>query len=97
MSTQDLAFDTAPDDNSPGTLGTLFEASPSRSVSTSAAAEAAFVLGLLAVLAVPFPLAMALCLGGAAVALVSSIVGMARASRPDVSAACSPPSGWCWP
>ena len=85
MSTNDLAFDTAPDDSAPGALGTLFEASPSRAVGTSAAAETAFVLGLLAVLAVPFSLAMALCLGMAVVALVSSIVGMARASRPDVS------------
>lgn len=81
----DLAFDTAPDDNSPGTLGTLFESSPSRVVSTSAAAETAFVLGLLAALAAPFSLAMAVCLAAAAVALVSSIVGMARASRPDVA------------
>ena len=36
-------------------------------------------------LAVPFSLAMALCVALAAVALVSSVVGMARASRPDVA------------
>jgi hypothetical protein len=85
MSTSDLAFDTAPDDNAPGALGTLFESSPSRAVGTSAAAATAFVLGLLALLAVPFSLALALCVGMAGIALVSSIVGMARASKPDVS------------
>jgi|SRR5436190_12532170 len=85
MRTQDLAYDAAPDDDDPGALGTLFEASPSHAVSTSAAAETAFVLGLFAIIAVPFPLAMGLCLGMALVALVASIVGMARASRPDVA------------
>ena len=52
---------------------------------TSAAAETGFVLGLLGVLAVPFSLTMALSGALAAVALVASIVGMARASRPDVA------------
>jgi hypothetical protein len=50
-----------------------------------AAAVTAFVLGLLAALAVPFALAMALSGSLAAVALVSSVVGMARASRPGVA------------
>ena len=85
MTTQDLAPDTAPGDRSSGALGTLFDSSPARSVQTSVAAVVAFVLGLFALLAVPFALAMALCVGMASVALVASIVGMARASRPDVA------------
>ena len=89
MTTQDLALDTVPDegpdDNSSGALGTLFDSSPARSVQTSLAAVTGFVLGLLAVLAVPFPLMMVLSGALAAVALVASVIGMARASRPDVA------------
>ena len=85
MTTQDLALDTAPDDDSSGVLGTLFDSSPARSVQTSVAAVAAFALGLLAVLAAPFSLSMTLSGSLAVVALVSSVVGMARASRPDVA------------
>src|ERR1700742_3870230 len=70
---------------SSGALGTLFDSSPVRSVQTSSAAVTGFALGLLGVLAVPFTLTMALSTGLAAVALVASIVGMARASRPDVA------------
>jgi hypothetical protein len=85
MTTQDLgpglAFGAAPEDESPGSLGTLFESSPAPDVQTSAAAATAFVLGLFALLAAPFSLALALCVGLAAVALVTSVVGMARASR----------------
>ena len=66
-------------------MGTLFDSSPARSVQTSAAAVIAFACGLLGVLAVPFTLTMALSTGLAAVALVASIVGMARASKPDVA------------
>jgi hypothetical protein len=87
---QELALDTVPDDDSSGTLasgalGTLFDRSPARSVQTSAAAEIAFVLGLLAVLTAPFSLTMTLSVAMAGVALVSSIVGMARASRPGIA------------
>jgi hypothetical protein len=85
MTRQDLALDTAPDDDSSGVLGTLFDSSPARSVQTSVAPVTAFALGLLAVLAAPFSLAMTLSGSLAAVALVSSVVGMARASRPDVA------------
>lgn len=68
-----------------GALGTLFDASPAPEVATSAAAETAFVAGLLAVLAVPFALSMALSLALACVALVTSVIGLARASRPHVA------------
>ena len=89
MTIRDLSLDTVPnhgpDDDSSGALGTLFDSSPARSVQTSAAAVTALVLGLLAVLAVPFSLAMTLSGSLAVVALVSSVVGMARASRPGVA------------
>ena len=49
---------------------------------TSAAAETAFVVGVFALLLSPFSLMAALCLGLAAVGLVASVLGMARASRP---------------
>lgn len=85
MTTQDLGpgftFSSDPEQDSPDALGSLFENSPARDVQTSAAAETAFVLGLFSILAVPFPLAMTLSVALAAVALFSSIVGLARASK----------------
>lgn len=66
-------------------LGDLFDRSPALPAHTSAAAEVAFLAGLLGVLAVPFSLMTAACVGLAAVALVSSVVGLARASRPLVA------------
>ncbi len=61
-------------------LGALFDSSPARPVHTSVAAEVAFLLGLASVLAAPFSLLMVLSGGLAAVALVSSIIGLARSS-----------------
>jgi hypothetical protein len=72
----------APDDDA---LGVLFESSPERVVHTSAAAEVAFLSGLVAIIAVPFSLMVAVCVGLSALGLVTSIVGLARASRPSVS------------
>jgi len=66
-------------------LGALFESSPARVVHTSAAAEIAFLCGLVAILAVPFSLMAAVCVGLSAVGLVTSIVGLARASKPAVA------------
>jgi hypothetical protein len=54
-------------------------------VHTSAAAEIAFLAGLLAMLVVPFSLMVAVCVGLATLGLVTSIVGLARASRPAVA------------
>ena len=89
MTQQDLGpfptLGTAEDDGASDALGTLFDSSPARSVQTSSAAAIGFVLGLLGALAVPFSLTMALSGGLAAVALVFSIVGLARASRPAVA------------
>ena len=76
------AAERAPDDDA---LGALFESSPARVVHTSAAAEIAFVAGLLAVLAVPFSLMAAVCVGLSALGLVTSIFGLAKASKPAVS------------
>ena len=76
---------TAADDDESGELGRLFASSPARPVQTSAAAATAFVLGLLGALAVPFSLTAALSVGLGGVALVVSIVGLARASRPAVA------------
>ena len=76
------AAEPAPDDD---VLGALFESSPATVVHTSAAAEIAFVCGLLAMLAVPFSLMTAVCVGLSAVGLVTSIVGLAKASRPVVA------------
>ncbi len=94
MTTQDLGHglghETGPESGGPGLshedrLGALFDSSPASLVHTSAAAEIAFVAGLFAVLTAPFSLTMALSLGLSALALVSSVVGMARSSRPTVA------------
>ena len=76
------AADPVPHDDA---LGALFASSPARVVRTSAAAEVAFLCGLVAVLAVPFSLMAAVCVGLSAIGLVTSIVGLARASKPGVS------------
>lgn len=75
----------APDGGIEGALGELFEVSAARPVHTSAAAVLAFVTGLVAVVAAPFSLMIGASLGLAGLALVSSIVGLARASRIDVA------------
>jgi hypothetical protein len=66
-------------------LRALFESSPARDVRTSAAAVVAFLAGLTAMLTVPFSLMLVVCLALSAVALVASVCGLARASRPDVA------------
>lgn len=66
-------------------LGALFASSPARPTHTSAAAEIAFVAGLLGLLTVPFSLMMALSTALGTVALVTSILGMARSSRAGVA------------
>jgi hypothetical protein len=85
MTTQDLGsaqpFGASSVDDSPGALGTLFDTSPAYDVQTSTAACTGFVLGLFAVLAVPFSLTMTLSVALAGVALVSSVVGLARTSK----------------
>ncbi len=82
MTTQDLERGEAPQDDP---LGELFVRSPALPAHTSAAAEVGFLAGLVAVVAVPFSLMTAVCVGLAAVALVTSVLGLARASRPLVA------------
>jgi hypothetical protein len=78
MTTQELGQDE-------DALGALFDSSPARDVHTSAAAGTAFLAGLVAALAAPFSLMLAVCLGIAVLALVTSVVGLARSSRPAVA------------
>lgn len=84
---QDLArpldADREPDER--GTLDGLFEASPASSSRTSAAAVLAFVAGAAAVLLSPFSVQLGLAVVLAAVALVASVVGLAKASRPGTA------------
>lgn len=60
---------------------------------TSAAAEIAFVLGLVALASSPFSVMVGLSLATGAISLVFGIVGMARTSRPDVAGQALVPLG----
>ena len=68
-------------------LDALFASSPAPAVRTSAAAVAGFDLGLVALVAAPFAPLVGLACASAVLAVVVSIVGLARASRRDVSGA----------
>ncbi len=74
-------------------LSGLFEVSPERPIHTSAAAELAFVLGLVSLVAVPFSLMHAASAGTAAVGAVLGVVGIATTSRPDVAGRVLAPLG----
>jgi hypothetical protein len=74
-------------------LGGLFDASPDRPIHTSVAAEVAFVLGLVSLVAAPFSLMYAASLGLAALGAVLGVVGMATTSRPDVAGRVLAPLG----
>ena len=84
-------FGATPED---GGLPGLLDASPDRAVHTSAAAELAFVLGLVALVAAPFSVMYAMTLATGALALVCGFVGMARTSRPDVAGQALVPLGF---
>ena len=86
MTTQDLGRPLAQDlAEDRGQLDGLFEASPASSTRTSAAAVLAFVAGTVAVLLSPFSVQLGAAVVLAATALVASVVGLARASRPGTS------------
>ena len=74
-------------------LSGLFDASPDRPIHTSAAAELAFVLGLVSLVAMPFSLMHAASLATAALGAVLGIVGVATTSRPDVAGRVLAPVG----
>ena len=68
-----------------GGLQALFESSPDRRAHTSAAAEIAFLLGLVALVAAPFSVMHGVSMGAGVLALLFSVAGVATASRPYVA------------
>ena len=83
-------FGVNPDD---GGLQGLMEASPDRGVHTSAAAEIAFLLGLVAVASSLFSLTYAMALAAGFLGLVFGVVGLASTSRPHVAGQALSPLG----
>jgi hypothetical protein len=78
MTTQDLG-------RVDGRLGALFDRSPADPAHTAPAAEVSFVLGLVAVAVAPFSLTYGLCVMIAGLCVITSVVGLAQASRPSVA------------
>lgn len=74
MTTQDIR-------SSRSDLGELLERSPDPA-HTAPAAEISFVLGLVALATAPFSLTYGLCVMVAGLCVVTSVVGLAQASRP---------------
>ena len=85
------SYGVSPDDG--GSLEALFEGSPDLDAHTSAAAETAFLLGLLALIAAPFSMMYAVSLGAGVLAFVCGVVGMATTSRPNVAGRALDPIG----
>lgn len=83
-------YGAAPDE---GDLSALFEASPDPEVHTSAAAETAFLLGLIALVAAPFSVMHTLTLGTAVASAFFALVGLAMTSRPHVAGRMLAPLG----
>jgi hypothetical protein len=76
------SYDVPPGD---GGIQALFEGSPDHGVHTSAAAELAFLLGLVALVAAPFSVMHVLSLGAGALGLLFAVAGTATSSRPYVA------------
>ena len=74
-------------------LSALFDSSPDLGIHTSAAAEAGFVLGLLALLAAPFSIMIVVSLVTGVVAAVLALVGTATTSRSTVAGRALVPAG----
>lgn len=74
-------------------LPALFDSSPDVTVHTSAAAEGAFLLGLVALAAAPFAVMHVLTLGSATLGALLALVGVATTSRPNVSGRVLAPLG----
>jgi hypothetical protein len=83
-------YGAAPED---GGLSELFEASPDREVHTSAAAETAFVIGLVALLSAPFSMMHAVTFATSVAGLVCGVAGLATTSRPNVAGRALAPAG----
>ena len=83
-------FGATPED---GGLQALLDASPDRGVHTSAAAETAFVLGLVALAATPFSVMYGLSLSTGVLGVLFGFVGMATTSRPNVAGQAIAPLG----
>ena len=83
-------FGAAPEE---GGLDALFETSPDLGVHTSVTAETAFVLGLIAAVSAPFSVMHAVALVTGATAFLLGVVGVARASQPNVAGTALSPFG----
>jgi hypothetical protein len=83
-------YGAAPED---GGFDEVFTASPDRVVHTSAAAETAFLLGLVALLAAPFSVMHGVSLATGVVGVLAALVGTATTSRPDVAGRVLVPAG----
>lgn len=76
-----------------GDLQSIFDASPDRRTHTSAAAELAFLTGLVSATTAPFSTVQGLSLVVGVVAIGFAIVGTATTSRPDVAGRALVPAG----
>ena len=85
------SYGAAPDE---GGLGALFESSPAPSgLHTSIAAETAFLLGLIGVCTAPFSVTYAVALGASVLGVLVGVVGIAAASRPNLTGGVLAPLG----
>lgn len=84
------AYGAAPED---GGLDGLFEGSPDLGVHTSATAETAFLLGLVAAACAPFSVMHAVALATGAAAFLLGLVGVILTSRPNVAGTMLSPVG----
>lgn len=75
-------YGTSPED---GGIQALFESSPAVGVHTSAAAETAFLLGLIALCAAPFSVTHGVSLTAGVLGIFFAVVGVATSSRPYVA------------
>lgn len=83
-------YGAAPED---GGLQELFTASPDPEVHTSAAAETAFLIGLVALVSAPFSVMRGMSLATAAVAALCGLAGVATTRRPNVAGRMLAPAG----
>lgn len=86
-----MASSGAPLDD--GGLDALFESSPDLEVHTSAAAELAFLLGLVALASAPFSVMHSVSLLAGIASFALAFVGVATTSRPNVAGGALAPFG----